>query len=857
MLPKKLWALLLACLCTTAMFAQEGVISGSVKTKSGMAVAFPVISIAEKKLTIVGNDTGYFRFSKLAYGTYTLSVSYLGEVLYTQQVTLNGAEQALSLQVVHTTHTMDEVKIIGVKPVIARQSDYVGKMPLNNMENAQVYTGISSTLITQQKIYNMDDVVRNAPGINKSNDGWPGSLMYGGVTYVSRGFSTEVRALNGLASNVVMPSDVQNLSKIEVIKGPSATLFGSVITSYGGLINRVTKKPYEEFSVAVDAAAGSYNFQRLGLDANMPINKEKTFLARLNVATSNQGNFTDNGGYYKNTLLAPAFTYKLNDKVKIDLSSEIYSTKTAGGSMGVIFTLLPSAVKQYTAQILSGMGLPAANINAIVNQMPSTVKEAFGTENVNEFGLDRFRSFMNKNMTANSQAMNLNATVTYKLSPQWTSTTSALYVSGSDEGYEGRFILLPNVVQALLTSLPTGNISFGTPGADYLGRNSRKFESSLSTHQIQQNFTGDFHIGQLRNRMVIGLDYYHYNSSSYWRNFNGTLFTVPFENFFDVVKLKGNAPNYYDFEKNRLDNLFETKQIGTYDYGTKNNIYSAFVNDVLNLTGNLFLNAGLRFDRFVAKGRYDGINDEWTEGFNQNALAPKFGVVYQPVANKLSVFANYQTGFRNVNGTDEKGSAFKPEQSYQWETGVKYALFNGNFTGTFSYYNITVNDIVRNNPNNIFFSIQDGTQKSKGFEAEILGNPTPQFNVMLGYAYNNSKYVRADASVDGLRPITAGPYHQGNIWLHYHFKEKTFLNNFSIGAGGNYVGRTWAMNLKPDGAFYVPAYTLVNAKISYDRNNYSLTMRVNNLLDEDIWTGSSSIRPQMPRQFVGSVAIKF
>lgn len=857
MLFKKLWAVLLVCLCTTVLFAQQGVITGNVKTNSGTAVAFPVITIAEKKMNVVGNDTGYFRTSELTYGTYTLSVSYLGEVLFTQQVTVNQPLQEMSVQVSPGARTIDEVKIIGVKPVIARQSEYVSKMPLNSLENAQVYTGITSTLITQQKIYNLDDVVRNAPGINKTSDGWPGSLMYGGATYVSRGFGTEVRALNGLASNVVMPSDVQNVSKIEVIKGPSATLFGSVITSYGGLINRVTKKPYEDFSIAVDAAAGSFNFQRLGLDVNMPVNKDKTLLSRLNLATSNQGNFTDNGGYARTTMIAPAFTYKLNDKVKIDLSSEIYNTQTAGGSLGIMFTLLPSAVKQYTAGILKSMGLPQANINAITSQMPSTVKEAFGTGNVNEFGLDRFRSFTNKNIGAKSQAMNLNATVQYKLSPNWTSVTSALYVSGSDDGYEARFVLLPNVVPALLNSLPTGSIKFGTPGADYLGRNSRRFESALSTHQIQQNFVGDFTVSGMRNRMVLGLDYYHYNTSSVWRSFMGTLFTVPYEGFFDVVKLRDTAANYYDFEKNKLDNLFETKQIPGYDYGSKNNIYSAYVNDVLNITENLLVNAGIRVDRFVDKGRYNGIVNKWQGGYKQTAASPKFGLVYQPVKDKLAVFANYQTGFRNQEGGTNDTVSFKPEHSFQWEGGVKYALFNGNFTGTLSYYNITVNDIVRLNPKNINFNVQDGTQKSRGFEAEILGNPLPQFNVMLGYAYNDSKYVRADSVVNGLRPITAGPYHQGNIWLHYHFVTKNCFNNFSIGAGGNYVGQTFAMNQYPDGAFIVPAYTLVNAKVSYDRNNYSFTLRVNNLLDEDIWTGSSSIRPQMPRQFIGSVAVKF
>lgn len=565
--------------------AQTGDVFGKITNAEGGVAASATIQLSDKNIQTVADENGIFRLKGLPYGKYELTVSYLGDDSYRKLFTINQPETELTIVLNALVRTIDEVKITGVKSVIANKSEFVSKMPLSNLENSQVYTGITSTLITQQKIYNLDDVVRNAPGINKSSDGWPGSVMYG-TSYVSRGFNVSVKALDGLANNIVMPSDIQNVSRIEVIKGPSATLFGSVISSYGGLINRVTKKPYEDLGVAVDLSGGTFNFQRLGVDANIPVNKEKTFLSRINAAVSNQGTFMDNGGYTRSILLAPSFTYKVNDKVKVDLSSEIYNTEVAGIPMGIMFTLLPSAVKQYTAQILQSMGLPQASITGIISQMPSTVKEAFGTENVNEFGFDRFRSFMDKNIGAKTKSMNVHGNVQYVISPNWTSNTSMIFTSGSDDGFEARYVLLPNVVPALLNSLPTGTISFGTAGADYLGRNSRKFESSLSTHQIQQNFVGDYNIGGMRNRMVLGLDYYYHNSNSFWRNFTGTLFTVPYEGFFDVINLKGDASNYYNFERTRLEELFATKQTPSTSYGSKNTIYSIYVNDVLNITPN-------------------------------------------------------------------------------------------------------------------------------------------------------------------------------------------------------------------------------------------------------------------------------
>lgn len=751
---------------------------------------------------------------------------------------------------------IDQVEIVGTKSVIADKSDYVGKIPLKNLENSQVYTGITSRLITQQKIYNLEDVVRYAPGINKANDGWTGNIMYGGASFVMRGFSTQIRATNGLASDIALPTDVQNVAKIEVIKGPSATLFGGVVTTYGGLINRVTKAPYKETNVAAEASVGSYNFQRIGMDLNLPLNQEKTLLSRINAAYSNQGTFTDNGGYVRNTLIAPSISFQPNDALKLTVNAELFNTQTAGQVNAFMFSILPSSVKQYLQQILAGQNIPQPAINAIISKMPSTIKEAFGTTNVNDIGLDRKRSFNNKNLTSASKGFNINFEAEYKINSQWKSVTAGIFSSGSDEGYETRHIILPNVVQAILTSFPTGQIKYGSPGADEMARTSRKYESAVDAHDIQQNFIGDFNIGNLRNRMVIGLDYYHYNGVSNWRNYWGKLYTVPYEAIFDIVKIKGENKNYYDFERYGVDRLLQNNPSTKTTYGSNTNIYSAYVNDVLTLTERLLINAGVRYDRFNAKGSYNGITDTWNGGYNQTAFSPKLGLIYQPLLDKVSIFANYQSGFKNVAGTDENNNTFHPEHAFQWETGVKFAFFNGLFTGSLSYYDILVKDKVRTNPNNIFFSIQDGTQRSRGFETELLGNPLPDLNIMLGYAYNDSNMTKADPTAEGLRPAGSGPYNQFNVWGHYHFS-KTWMKNMSIGAGINYVGETYVMNQKPDGAFIAPAYALVSAKISYDNPKYSIGLRANNLLNEQIWTGNWSVTPQMPRQIIASLALKF
>src|SRR5690606_40498342 len=106
-----------------------------------------------------------------------------------------------------------------------------------------------------------------------------------------RGFITNNSMRNGLVAPVTTSIDAINIEKLEVLKGPSATLFGSSVTSYGGVINRVTKKPYGDFGGEVSLDGGSFIHYRVEADVNTPITKDKKLLFRINTAYTNSGSF--------------------------------------------------------------------------------------------------------------------------------------------------------------------------------------------------------------------------------------------------------------------------------------------------------------------------------------------------------------------------------------------------------------------------------------------------------------------------------------------------------------------------------------------------------------------------------------
>lgn len=167
-------------------------------------------------------------------------------------------------------------------------------MPLKDLENSQVYTTITSDLLQSQAVSTFAEALDNAAGVNQlwSSTGRSGD---GAGYYTMRGFSVQPQLVNGVAGNTNGFINPSYIERIEIIKGPSATLFGNMVSSYGGLINIVTKKPTQETGGNVELGSGSYGYQKAAIDVNYSEPKNHKFSARLNAGYQNQDSWQDAG----------------------------------------------------------------------------------------------------------------------------------------------------------------------------------------------------------------------------------------------------------------------------------------------------------------------------------------------------------------------------------------------------------------------------------------------------------------------------------------------------------------------------------------------------------------------------------
>lgn len=806
---KNLLPILTLFMLTNLALAQNGTVSGTVKDNNQAPLFGVNVSLKNTTKGTQTNENGEFEISNLENGDYTLLISYLG--FKTREIQLsvsnNQNKNLETITLYEGNEILSEVIVNGERrnKFSRKKTAYVSKLPLKDIENTQVYSTVTNEILKSQIVTNFDDALKNATGVEQL---WTSTGRGGdGAGYFSlRGFSVQAQLVNGLPGLTNGTINPANIERIEVLKGPSATLFGNAVSSYGGLINVVTKKPYVGNGGELSFTSGTYGLNQIVGDFNTALSKEDNLYFRLNTAYTTEQSFQD-AGFRKSFFVAPSLSYRVNNR----LSFSFYGEITQAEQTNPTFLFL--------------------------NRSAPTV-----ASNLDELNYNNKLSFTSNDLTLQNPTQNYRIEMDYKLSDTWQSQTLLSKSSTSTKGYYSYLF------------------DFGILEGNTYSRFINKQNANTQTTDIQQNFIGDFKIASLRNRMVVGIDYFNETQTN-----NSTGYA-----FYGNVTPDGGSNGDNPFTPDVEDDLYPLSTSGVdaalasqgvSNVKSKYHIYSLYASDVVNFTDNLSAMIGLRLDHFDNEGDLANLDDD----FDQTTISPKFGLLYQPIKDKLSVFGNYQNGFTNVApqlvGNPEDGpqtlQTFDPEQANQLEFGIKTNLFNNRLNATISYYDIKVKDRVITDPSSPFNKIQGGEVVSKGFEIEINANPFKGLNIRAGLSNNDSETTESDnTEILNRRPLEAGPETLYNFWVNYEFQDGT-LDGFGIGLGFNGASERFAINYESTGEFILPSYTIANASVFYQANKYRIGLKLNNAFNKEYYKGWTTINPQTPRALLANISYQF
>ncbi len=168
-----------------------------------------------------------------------------------------------------------------------------GKVPVSLKETPQSVSVVTRQRIEDQELFTLDQAIANTTGmvVQQGDSDRP--------AYYSRGFPVNVIEIDGVPTNIALPTSAQDLAmydRVEVLKGPAGLLDG--LGSPGGTINLVRKLPLSEFHFVDQLTAGSFGNIRNEFDVSSPLNESKTVRARI-VGTVQSQDFIEDTAYRK------------------------------------------------------------------------------------------------------------------------------------------------------------------------------------------------------------------------------------------------------------------------------------------------------------------------------------------------------------------------------------------------------------------------------------------------------------------------------------------------------------------------------------------------------------------------------
>ena len=363
---------------------------------------------------------------------------------------------------------------------------------------------------------------------------------------------------------------------------------------------------------------------------------------------------------------------------------------------------------------------------------------------------------------------------------------------------------------------------------------------------LQTNVVGEFMTGSIEHTLLIGVDFNYTDD-----NFNTLTRLDPMTPLeLDIFNPVYNAFPRPDFDQLPLlsDQRAETTRLGV------------LLQNQIEFLDNLILLAGLRFDTVeqdLITNPTDFGPDAAETSQTEDAFTPRLGLVYQPIP-EISLYASYSEIFAPsiAETTTVDGDQLPFETGEGFEVGIKSELLDGRLAATLAYFDITRQDVASDDPDNPFFFIATGEQRSRGVELDIIGEILPGWNILGSYAYIDAEITDDNTFEEG-NQLPSAPRHSANLWTTYEIQSGR-LQGLGLGLGFNFVDeRTGDLA----NSFEVDSYFITNAALSYRRDNWRAALNLRNLFDVDYIADTSNRErgnnPGDPFTIVGSISVEF
>lgn len=640
----------------------------------------------------------------------------------------------------------------------------------------QTISVVNAALLKDIGAYAYEQAMRYTPGVTQRQNTPNASII--------RGFIVGNRYRNGFLVRAY-ETDMANIERIEVIKGPAASIAGA--SESGGLVNFVTRQPNFKEAYSASLSLGSYGYVRGVLDATGRLPGTSNVAYRFIAAGLSAESWRDLERSQK-LVVTPSISWRVSSDTELLVELEYFSSLTPSGFstpfLAPVRNSTPAplpipdgvtpkvATGQWAPVSTNTSGEPGMGRDAETVQLFATLKHAF------------------------TESLHFRQAISY------VHFDESLYLAGVDN-----------------------NLYYGNDGMIYANRTLSKVLTTLSFGRAQGDlvFKDKWMEDNLGATILVGYDVGQDLSPSTDKRFTGVLPAM------NLV-----APTY---------GLPATTPLGqTVNNTAKGGSVGYFANaQVSAWQERIILTGGLRKD--WNKARWTRNN--FTTATTTNAKTPKvesplYGATIKPL-KWLAVYAvKSEAGaasrqvplYPNLPLTDSRQTFTTVTPiTVNEEVGAKVTLFDGAFAMNVASYKVRADGAVRTQTDLTLpgggINVIENSNVAEGIELEVSGNLSKSLAVVGGYADTKTR-------ASGLKPngtpreIRGVPRTKAQLFAKYTF----FVSDdrtYSIRAGVVTQDEVWG---SAENTYRIPAATRFDLGFDYRFGVWDASLTLENATDE-------------------------
>lgn len=329
---------------------------------------------------------------------------------------------------------------------------------------------------------------------------------------------------------------------------------------------------------------------------------------------------------------------------------------------------------------------------------------------------------------------------------------------------------------------------------------------------LSGNLVAEFETGEIKHTLLFGSEFIDSDSANdrFTDNWNG-----------DSRDFNANGP--FTTNGQGTDSLGNTSSVVfdnlNDDTTTDLTVFSLYVQDEIELSDQLTVVLGARFDSFDIEITDNEVGAADSGSQKDKEFTPRAGLIYKPAEN-ISLYASYsqtfvpQSGGQFASLSGDRG--LDPDEFTNLEAGIKWDLSDDQSL-TLATFKIEQDLLQR--INNV---VENREAEIEGFEAQYLGRISDQWTVSAGYTYLTGE------TAGGARPGEL-PKSSFSIWNNYQLNQK-----FGLGLGAIYQGKSTPKGGAGFGT--VESFVRVDAAAYYQLSeNLRLQVNIENLFDGEYY----------------------